>query len=287
MKIVIGHKSPDTDATCSAIVYAELNNAEARIMGPLNKETEYALKKFGAEPPKIWKGEGDEFILVDHNESEQSIGDYSKVIEIIDHHKIKIETEKTIKVHVEPLGSTCTIIAQKHFEKLTKKQAGLILSAILSDTIVFKSPTTTKTDIEIAKRLGEKIETNEKEYGLELKKAGMSLEGMSVEQIIKKDYKEYTLQGKKFFIGQVENADLKETLNIKKQLLTEMKKMNYDYVLLMLTDIIHEITELLIIGNETKIGKVFGKIVKENSITLPKVLSRKKQVVPQITKQFS
>jgi manganese-dependent inorganic pyrophosphatase len=286
MKIVIGHKSPDTDATCSAIVYAKLNNAEARVMGPINKETEHALKKFGAETPKVWKGEGDEFILVDHNEAEQSIGSYENVVEILDHHKLKIETGKPIKICVEPLGSTCTMIAQKHFEQLTKKQAGLLLSAILSDTVIFKSPTTTKTDIEIAKKLAGIVGINEKEYGLELKKAGMSLEGMSIQQIVKKDYKEYILKGKKFFIGQVENADLKETLKLKEQLLIQMKKMNYDYTLLMLTDIIKETTELLVIGDEREIGKIFGN-VKNNSITLPKVMSRKKQIVPPITKHFS
>jgi manganese-dependent inorganic pyrophosphatase len=288
MKIVVGHKAPDTDSSCSAIVYAQLIGAKARVMNPVNKETEFALKKFGVKKPKVWKGEGDEFVLIDHNEASQSIGDYDKVVEIFDHHhKVEINLNQPIKITIEPLGSSCTMIAQKYFDKITKKQAGLLLSAILSDTVVFKSPTTTKTDIAVAEKLAGMLGLDAREYGTELKKVGMSLEGMTPKKLVMKDYKEYTLKGKKFFIGQVEVANLKEALKLKANLLKEMQKMDYDFVLLMLTDIISEVTELLIVGDEIKVGKAFNKKVTGNSIRLPKVLSRKKQVVPPLTKRFS
>jgi manganese-dependent inorganic pyrophosphatase len=288
MIIVVGHKAPDTDSACSAIVYSQIIGAKARVMNPVNRETEFALKKFGVKKPKVWNGEGDEFVLIDHNEASQSIGNYEKVVEIFDHHhKVEINLNQPIKVTIEPLGSVCTMIAQKYFDKLSKKQAGLLLSAILSDTVIFKSPTTTPVDVEIAEKLATIVGVDAKEYGAELKKAGMSLEGMIPKQIVMKDYKEYTLKGKKFFIGQVEVADLKEALKLKNSLLKEMKRMKYDTVLLMITDIINEVTELLVVGDEAGVGRTFGKKVVNNSITLPKVLSRKKQVVPPLTKHYS
>jgi manganese-dependent inorganic pyrophosphatase len=179
---VVGHKSPDTDTVCSAIAYSLLLkkqkiNAVPAVFGDLNAETKYALDLFKVKDLlKLKSIKNKKVILVDHNEPSQSPDgiEEAKVAEIIDHHKIGFSSSEPITFIAKPYGSTATIVAEKMINenfKITKQIAGLLLCAILSDTVVFKSTTTTKTDIKIAKDLAKIAEVeNIKNFGIELKK---------------------------------------------------------------------------------------------------------------------
>ncbi len=301
---LIGHKVPDTDAISSAIAYAEYlkqkgKNAVAVKSGKINPETKYVLDYFKVETPETLAGAtGKTLILLDHNAKTQSPDnvDKAEVIEIIDHHKIDFKCASPIYFHNEPIGSTCSIIAKKYFEnkevKLTPKIAGIMLAAILSDTIIFKSPTTTKEDIEIAKKLAEiaKIK-NIEEFGMEMKKANSSLKGMSAEDIIFSDFKVYEFGKIKLGAGQLEVIDFNEVNEKKQELLEKIqeiaKKENYDLLFLMATDIIKQDSLLLFFEKDNYIEKAFNKKPENNTLYLEGVMSRKKQIIPPLTELFS
>lgn len=300
---VTGHKKPDTDTICSAVAYADYLNktgkkAVACRTGKLNPETEFVLEYFGIKPPKILsKIKGKKIILVDHNENTQTPDniDKAQIIEVIDHHKIKFEYDTPILFHTEPLGAAATIIAKKYFQnkvKLSKKIAGILLSAILSDTVIFRSPTTTKEDIEIAKKLAKtaKIKNLEK-FGIKIKKSKASLKGLKPRDIIFSDFKEYKIGKIKFGGGQVEVCELDEVNKIKEQLLREIEKLakkeKYDLLLLMATDIMKMGSLILFWEKGNYIQKAFGKKPKQNSVYLKGVMSRKKQILPPLMKLFS
>jgi manganese-dependent inorganic pyrophosphatase len=299
---VFGHKSPDTDCTCASIAYAALKqragtNAEAVRIGELNPETLFVLEKFGVEEPALLESaEGKEVILIDHNEKVQSIDDLDKaeVVEIIDHHKVSINTDKPIFIRVEPVGSTSTIIADMYFQnnaQMDKKTAGILLASILSDTVVFKSPTTTDKDKAIAQRLAGIAGINDlRAFGVEVKKAKADIRDRSPRDIILSDFKEYDLPKGKIFIGQIEVVDANDALEMKQQLLKEMeslkKERNLSLISLMVTDIMKEATHLLVIGEEDKVEKAFNTRVQDGIAFLNSVMSRKKQVVPPLKAQF-
>jgi len=301
---LIGHKVPDTDAISSAIAYAEYlkqkgKNAVAVKSGKINPETKYVLDYFKVEVPEtLTDATGKTLILLDHNAKTQSPDnvDKAEVIEIIDHHKIDFKCASPIYFHNEPIGSTCSIIAKKYFEnkevKLTPKIAGIMLAAILSDTIIFKSPTTTKEDIEIAKKLAEiaKIK-NIEEFGMEMKKANSSLKGMSAEDIIFSDFKVYEFGKIKLGAGQLEVIDFNEVNEKKQELLEKIqeiaKKENYDLLFLMATDIIKQDSLLLFFEKDNYIEKAFNKKPENNTLYLEGVMSRKKQIIPPLTELFS
>ncbi len=302
MIYVIGHKNPDTDSICSAIAYARLKNklgegefAPARC-GAINPETKFVLEKFGVEAPEVLENaSGRELILVDHNEFSQAVDgiENAKIVEVVDHHKVNFNYSEPIYFLVKPLGSTATIIAEKYFEagiEPEKEIAGILLGAILSDTVVFKSPTTTEKDKEIAKKLAEiaGIDDIEK-FGIEVKKAKSNLEGMSEEEIIKGDFKEFTFGDKKVGIGQVEIVDYDQVKGREDEIISEMEKMTgegYDLVMLMVTNIMDESSLLLVAGNIVKVEEAFGKKVENDRVLLPGVMSRKKQVVPKIEEAY-
>jgi len=301
---IIGHKSPDTDTICSAIAYAEyLKKKGKRVVaaraGKINPETTFVLNYFKVKTPKLLSdAKGKRLILLDHNEKSQSPNNIEKaeIVEVIDHHKIKFEYKEAIFFHTEPIGSTSTLIAKKYLKdkkiKLKKEIAGILLGAILSDTVVFRSPTTTKEDIEIAKRLAKIVKIkNLEEFGIEIKKKKANLKGLSTKDIIFSDFKEYRFGRKKIGIGQVEVCSLKEVQNRKQEILKQLKesakKQNYDLLLFIATDIIRKGSELLFWEKENYIEKAFGKKPKNNSIYLKGVISRKKQVLPPLLKLFS
>ncbi|MFZ3073632.1 MAG: manganese-dependent inorganic pyrophosphatase [Minisyncoccales bacterium] len=297
---VIGHKSPDTDTVCSAIAYAEYLkknkiDAVAAVCGDLNPETKFVLKTFGIDKPKkIDSVAGKILTLVDHNETSQMPegADAARIIEIIDHHKISFVCPEPIKFHSEPLGSTAAIVAKIMLAnkfKITKQLAGILVSAILSDTVVFKSTTTTETDIKIAKILGKIAKIpNLKTFGIEIKKQKASLKGMNAGQILRSDFKTFETNGKKFGIGQIEAVDLKEAKNRAAELLKEMEKTNQkeglSFTALMITDIINCGSEILIAGNASTIEKAFGKTCANNAIYMENMMSRKKDLLPPVMK---
>ena len=295
---VVGHKNPDTDSICSAIAYAEFKqmdgiNAVAARAGEINPETKFVLEHFDAEEPVLLESAaGKKIILVDHNEKSQAVDgiDKAEIMEIIDHHRIgDIETPSPIFFHAEPVGSSATIIAdffEKAGKKLSKKTAGLLLSALLSDTVILKSATTTDKDKEVAKRLASIVNEDIESFGMEIKKAKSSIAGKSARDIIKQDFKIYDLS-KKIAVCQIEIVDDEEVKKMREELLEEMEKVRKEeqcaLIAMMVTNIMREGTELLVAGDESIVEEAFGKVVN-HSIYLPGVMSRKKQVIPKLEK---
>ena len=299
---IVGHKNPDTDSICSPIAYADYlrkkgKRALAVRSDEINRETKFVLDYFKVKIPEfLVNATGKKLVLLDHNEKVQSPKNIekAKILEVIDHHKINFQSEEAISFQVEPVGSTATLIAKKYLNekiKISKKIAGILLSAILSDTVVFRSPTTTKDDIKIAKRLAKiaKIKNLEK-FGIEIKKKKATLKGLTAEEIIFSDFKVFDFFGKKVGIGQIEIFDFKEIEERKSEIIKRLKKIsqreNFNLLLLMATDIIKGGSEILAIGKTNFLEKAFGKKVENNTLYLPGVVSRKKQVVPPLIKVF-
>ncbi len=296
---VIGHKNPDTDSICSAIAYAEFKqmdsvNAVAARAGEINPETRFVLDHFGVEEPVLLKhAAGKTLILVDHNEVGQAVDgiDKAEIVEIIDHHRIgDIETSGPIFFHAEPVGSSATIIAdffEKSGKKLSDKTAGLLLSALLSDTVILKSATTTDKDRRIAESLSKKTGLDIKSFGMEIKKVKSSIAGKSARDVIKQDFKVYNLS-KKIGVCQLEVVDEEEVTKRRKELLEELEKVREQescaLVAMMITNIIKEGTELLVTGDTKLVEEAFNEKVSNNSVYLPGVMSRKKQVIPKLEK---
>lgn len=234
-------------------------------------------------------------IQVDHNERGQSVDglEDAEVLEIIDHHRVAdIQTSNPIFFRNEPIGSTSTIVAKCFFERgLTpsKTAAGLLCSAIISDTLLFRSPTCTPQDEEICRRLAEIAGISSVEdYAKEMFKAGTSLKGKTVEQIFNQDYKPFSIEDIKVGIAQVNTMDIDGFMPLKEEMLAYMnekaKESSLDMVMLLLTDIITEGSQVLVVGERSDIAeKAFNATLVDNTAFLPGVLSRKKQVVPPVT----
>ncbi len=233
-------------------------------------------------------------ILMDHNEKVQSVNgiDEADVLEIIDHHRIAdVQTGRPIYFRNEPVGSTSTIVANMYFEngiRPHKSIAGILCAAILSDTLIFKSPTCTYIDIMTSERLAEIAEINTEEFALAMFKAGSSLQDKTPEEIFYQDFKEFTLRKYKIGIGQVSTVGTENIQEIKDNMLDYMKSVyknkSYNLVIIMLTDVLKEGSELLFVGDDKElIAKAFNVQPGESSVYLPGVVSRKKQVVPPLS----
>lgn len=298
---ITGHKNPDTDSICSALSYAALKQAQgveavAVRLGEVGKEAQYALDYFQVEAPELIASveEKQAVMLVDHNEPAQSVDglDKAELLEIVDHHRLGgLNTANPIFVHIEPVGCTATIIT-KMFDcqkvELPKKIAGLLLSAILSDTVLFKSPTCTEQDKAAAEKLAVIAGVNLKEYGMAMLKAGADLGDLTPAQIAKTDSKPFSFGKYKAIVAQISVMDTADILAKKAELVAAMQELcqneGYDMSLLMVTDIMEESTELVFVGEPKQlIADAFGKDASGDSIYLPGVMSRKKQIVPQLT----
>jgi manganese-dependent inorganic pyrophosphatase len=299
---VVGHKQPDSDSICSAIAYSYFlkkkgKNAIPFKLGEINPETKYILDYFKIRIPETLKTAKEKtLILLDHNEKEQAVddADKAKILEVIDHHKISFSWPEPIYFLSEPVGATSTIIAKKFFQenvKIPRKIAGILLAGILSDTAVFRSPTTTEEDVQVAKKLAKiaKIKDIEK-FGIEVKKKKTTITGQKAEDVIFSDFKIYDFSGKKVGIGQVEVFDFDEVEKRKEELIEKLKeicqKENYNLLLLVLTNILKKDSQVLAAGEVEYLEKAFGKKVVENTVYLPGVMSRKKQIVPPLMKAF-
>lgn len=232
-------------------------------------------------------------ILVDHNERAQSADgiEQAEILEIIDHHRIaNIDTGNPVFLRAEPVGCTNTIIGKMYEEKNImppREIAGLMLSAILSDTLIFKSPTCTEDDIQVAKRLAEIAEVDLYAYGAELLAAGTSLEGTTPAELLNIDRKPFSIGKYNISVAQINTGDFQSVFNIKDDILAEMRRLeeaeNLDLCLLMVTDIVVGGTELIVTGKERHIAEsLFGLDPTDDSIFLKDVFSRKKQIVPQL-----
>ena len=221
--LVFGHKNPDTDSITSAISYAYLKkqlgmNAEAVRLGDVTDETAYALEHFGFDAPRLIEKaapEATKVILVDHNEKQQSVDDLDEVqvIEVVDHHRIaNFETSDPLYYRAEPVGCTATILNKLFKEngvEVPKNIAGLMLSALISDSLLFKSPTFTEEDRLAVEELTAIAEVDAEAYGLEMLKAGADLSGKTIADLISLDAKEFTLEDDlKIEIAQVNAVDI-------------------------------------------------------------------------------
>lgn len=298
--LVTGHKSPDTDSICSAIGYAKFKQLSGMAVmavraGEINKETQYVLNYFGVPAQPLVKAfeEKQNVILVDHNEPKQIIDGHEKaeIVEIIDHHRLGgIATEKPIFIYIEPIGSTATIVANMYWQnqfEIPKDIAGLLLSAIISDTVLFRSSTSTAKDRETADKLATIADVDIQKYGFEMLKAGSDVSDLTPDQIVRYDLKEFEVRGKVISISQVSVMDTGKLLAQKEQLLQAVEKMRatarYEASFLMVTNIVEESTHLLFQGNADDIvRKAFDKKIENHEVYLPNVMSRKNQVAPPV-----
>ncbi len=233
-------------------------------------------------------------ILVDHNERSQSVPgiEQAEILEIIDHHRLgDVQTGEPLYFRCEPVGSTCTIIGSIYQQKDIEpslKIAGLLCAGILSDTVLFKSPTCTAKDRQIADLFGEKADIELESFGRAMFRAGSVLADRPAREILQEDFKEFQLGDLKIGVGQVEALGIDGLADVKRSLLCEMndfaQEQGYDVVLMMLTDITQEGTEILVAGDERFVGEAFGKKVKDGHFFLPGVMSRKKQIIPQLSR---
>ena len=233
-------------------------------------------------------------ILVDHNERSQSVDglEECEILEIIDHHRVAdVFTGNPIYFRNEPVGSTATIVASIMFEngrRPSKKIAGILSAAIISDTLLFKSPTSTNTDKIILERLARIADLDVEEFAMEMFKAGTSLVGRTPQELLTQDFKVFTVNDSKIGIAQVYTMDPESLSGMKSDLIEAMevkrKEQGYSLFILMLTDIFNEASEMVIVGDKKEqVAAAFGKLLENNSFYAPGVLSRKKQVVPPIT----
>ena len=300
--LVFGHKNPDTDTITSAITYAYLKqqlgvDAEAVRLGGVNNETQYALEKFGFDAPRLISnvaGEAKEVILVDHNERQQSADGIEevKVTEVIDHHRIaNFETSDPLYYRAEPVGCTATIlnkIFKENNVEVPANIAGLMLSAIVSDTLLFKSPTCTDQDVQAGKELAEIAGVNLEEYGLAMLKAGADLSDKSLEDLLSLDAKEFTFGEVKSVVAQVNAVDVNDVLNRKDELVSLLNKNieenELNLFFFVVTDILNNDSTAVVVGQAAEAAaKAFGKELENDLVDLPGVVSRKKQIVPVLT----
>ncbi|MBX4147733.1 manganese-dependent inorganic pyrophosphatase [Paenibacillus lautus] len=304
--LIFGHKNPDTDTICSAIAYADLKNqlglsAEPVRLGDVNGETQYALDYFKVEAPRFVEtvaNEAQDVILVDHNERQQSASDIDqvRVIEVIDHHRIaNFETSHPLYYRAEPVGCTATILNKIYKEKgitVRKEIAGLMLSAIISDSLLFKSPTCTDEDIAAARELAEIAGVDADSYGLEMLKAGADLSDKTIAQLISLDAKEFQMGGAKVEIAQVNAVDTNDVLSRQAELEDAIQAIiadkNLDLFVFVVTDILNNDSIALALGKESKaVEKAYNVSLSENKALLKGVVSRKSQIVPVLTEAFN
>ena len=298
--LIFGHKNPDTDSITSSLVMENLEkklgnvNVKAVRLGNVNKETKYVLNFLGLEAPELISSIDDnqEVILVDHNESSQSVDNINNanVLKVVDHHAINFATTSPLYYRAEPVGCTATVLYKMYKEndiEIDKKIATLMLSAIASDTLILKSPTTTEFDKKAVKKLEEISGLNIDVYGTDMLKAGTDISEYTPEEIINIDCKLFEKGNKKFKIAQINTADLdsifKNQTYFEKAIAKNIEKENLDLYVFAATDIINSNSKIISLGNDTPvIEKAFGVPVDNNTAILENVVSRKKQILPNI-----
>lgn len=307
--LIFGHQNPDTDTICSSMVKAIFENkkgekAEAIRLGNINKETKYVLDYLKVEEPRLLEEveEEQKVILIDHNEFNQSIKgiEKAKILEVVDHHKIaNIETSEPLYYTARPYGCTSTILYEmykydyepKGLFKIGKEEAILMASAIISDTLLLKSPTTTKYDIQALEELEKIAGIDIKEYGLEMLKAGTDLDDYSAKELVNLDSKSLDKDGNKFVIAQVNTVSIKDVLKRQEELENaineEIKEKELDFFVLAITDILNSNSEIIALGKKADVvEKAFDTKLENNRTFLEGVVSRKKQLLPNINKSL-
>lgn len=299
MNLVFGHKKPDTDSIASAISMANLQTnigsySESFRLGNVNRETDFALKTFGMKEPEYLDKvtEKDNVIMVDSNEFSQSADgiENANIKMIVDHHRLNLQTTNPVFCMAEPVGCTSTILYKLYKQNdvnITPEMAGIMLSAIVSDTLLFKSPTSTEQDKFIAGKLSDIAGIDMYDYGYRMLKAGTNLDGYTAEQIINTDSKPFDKNGVKFVISQINSADVDSVLEKQNELETaiasEIVNNNLDCYVFMVTDILNASSKAIVLGNKKDIfEKAYNTKLFNNTAVLDGVVSRKKQVLPKI-----
>ena len=300
--LIFGHKNPDTDTIVSSVILENLlkkmgrDDVEAVRLGSLNKETEYVFNYLGLEPTRMITEveEGQQVILVDHNEAAQSVDgrENAEVVGVVDHHRVNdFSTMSPLYYIAKPYGCCATIIYELYKQnnvEIDKTIATLMLSAIISDTLLLKSPTVTKFDVDAYNELEKIAEVNGKEYGLDMLKAGTDISTFSAEEVINLDAKEFNEKGKKFCVAQVNTADIEDVFSRKDELTFAMEKEINDkelnFFMFVITDIINTNSKVIVLGKDKEVAeKAFGqKLDADDAMLLEGVVSRKKQIAPPI-----
>ncbi len=301
---VFGHTIPDSDSIVGAYSLSYLRNqlGEDCIptrQGEINPETAFILKRFGFEKPMLKTSyAGENVYLIDFMESSQSPKDINEatILGIVDHHKLgDLKTSTPLEMWVRPVGCSNTIMKQMfdyHNIEIPKDLAGMMLCAILSDTVIFKSPTCTKEDTKAVKELAEIAGiADPKDLGMEMFIVKSDVLNDTKEALVKRDFKEFNMGGEKVGIGQLEVVDLTVFDDMKEELFEAMKEVKEENtrhtLLLLLTDIMQEGSQLLVLSDDnSKVEKAFNVKLENKQVWLPKVMSRKKQIIPFLEKQF-
>ncbi len=304
---VIGHKNPDTDSIAASIAFADLaakaygGDFVAAAQGACPPESDFVLKKFGVKAPEVLTAaEGKKLALVDTSDKAQLPADLDKgeVLYVVDHHKLgDVTTSNPLEMWVWPVGCTCTVIKSMYDffgVAIPKNIAGIMLCAILSDTVMFKSVTCTKKDKEAVEALAKAAGVSDyMALGMEMFKVKSAVEGTPMRDLVFRDYKDFNMGGKKVGIGQLEVVDLGILAPYEEALYAEIQKVKGEEggrhsVFLLLTDIMKEGSKMLFVSDDPSvIEKAFGVKPEGKSVWLDKVMSRKKQVVPPFEKAFA
>ncbi|MDD5213391.1 MAG: manganese-dependent inorganic pyrophosphatase [Candidatus Gracilibacteria bacterium] len=303
---VVGHKIPDTDCTLSAIVFADYLNkkgyeAKPYIQGELNKETEYLLETLNIAKPEIATSfpEGTRVALVDHNEKSQTLDNIGDLdLEwVVDHHKVDFSTSAPLNIRMEAICSTSSILYKMYKEsgfEISKEIGTMMLAGILSDSLLFKSATTTKEDVIIAEELKSITQiTDFEKFAMPMFDAKSDLGDMDPEDIVKYDYKEFEINGHKIGVGTLETTNPGYALGRKNELLEAMKrikeKSSLNFIFLSVVDIIGmKNISMVLDGDDSEVVKsVFDTEVTDNLADLKMRLSRKKQIIPDLTEFFT
>ncbi len=300
---VFGHKAPDTDSVVSAIAYAwyldeiKKQPAMAYVLGEINKETSYVLDRFGFEAPPILDKvvAEDKIVLVDTNNPDELLDTIkdAHLLEIVDHHKLVggISTAHPISITMRPMASTASLIytlINPELHNLSKEMAGLMLSAILSDTLEFRSPTTTDEDKEIAEELARLAEVDMSELASEMFKMKSDISHLDAEGLITMDSKVFDIHGKQIRVSVIETTDTTPALamkdDIKKGMVSHAESNGLADVLVFVVDILNEEATLIVATDEAKslAEKAFNVKIENDTVVLPGVVSRKKQIIPAL-----
>jgi len=301
---IFGHTTPDSDSIVGAISLSYLKNklGEDTVptrQGDINPETKWILEKFGYEAPML-KTEyaGENVYLVDFMESSQSPKDIAEatILGIVDHHKLgDLKTNAPLEMWVRPVGCSNTIVKEMfdyYGIEIPKDLAGMMMCAILSDTVIFKSPTCTKADTKACKELAEIAGVEDyKAVGMDMFIVKSDVLTATPRELVLRDFKDFKMAGNIVGVGQLEVVDLNVFDNMKENLFTAMKELKAEgerhTVLLLLTDIMQEGSQLLVLSDDTaKIENAFEMKLKESQTWLKGVMSRKKQIIPFLEKQF-
>ncbi|MGN1270139.1 MAG: manganese-dependent inorganic pyrophosphatase [Clostridia bacterium] len=301
---VFGHTNPDTDSIASAISMANLQtqigkNAQSYRLGDLNKETKYALDTFSIEEPELLSKLDDNanVIMVDNNEFSQSVSgiENAHLQMVVDHHRLNLRTVEPVYCISEPVGCASTIMYKLYKQEdvnITPKMAGIMLSAIVSDTLMFRSPTCTPQDRITAEKLSKIAGIDLYNYGYKLLEAGTNISDCTADEIINIDSKDFMHNELKISISQVNSSNIDEVFKRKSELEAaiqrKIEKENIDLFIFLVTDILEADSRVIVLGNRVDIfERAFNTKLISNTTLLKGVVSRKKQILPAIIESIN